>query len=280
MDMIYFDIPQKCPICGGDIQIRVSDKTENLYCLNAQCPGKLINRLEHFCGKKGLDIKGLSQATLEKLINWGWVNNFKDILKLQEHKDEWIKKPGFGTASVTKILFSIQLATHPAWLWRVIAAAGIPLIGSTASKALEKNFCTYAAFRKAVEDDFDFTELSDFGEATKQSILNFDYTDIDDAVFYGIEIKQGSSPIDITQSEQLKDIKVCITGKLKLFKNRDELKNLIKSLGGKTTETVINATCLINNNIDSTSSKNKAAKLKNIPILTEEDFISRYNIKL
>ena len=135
-------------------------------------------------------------------------------------------------------------------------------------------FKTYAKFRSAIEDDFDFTELPDFGEITSETLLNFDYSEIDDAVFYAITCK----PIEEKQNK-LDNITFCITGKLHNFKNRTELKNLIESLGGKVTDSVSSKTnYLINNDINSNSSKNKTAKSLNVPILTEEEFISRFTI--
>ena len=109
IDLPFLDMPEKCPVCGGEVAIRADNESEFLYCTSATCPGKLINRLDHFCGKKGLDIKGLSKATLTKLTEWGWVENINDLPKLVEHKDEWIKKPGFGAKSVQNILDAIEI---------------------------------------------------------------------------------------------------------------------------------------------------------------------------
>ena len=267
------DVIETCPICHSEVEIRQDGIAEICYCTNPNCPGKIINKLDHFCGKKGLDIKGISKATLEKLIDWEWVSCFKDIYRLQEHKKEWINKEGFGEKSVQNILDSIE-KSRTNDLWRVIAAAGIPNIGVTAAKQLANYFKTYAKFRSAIEDDFDFTELPDFGEITSEALLNFDYTEIDDAVFYAITC----NPIEEKQNK-LDNITFCVTGKLHNFKNRTELKNLIESLGGKVTDSVSSKTnYLINNDINSTSSKNKTAKSLNIPILTEEEFISRFTI--
>ena len=264
-------IPTECPYCGESTEIRQENESKVLYCTNPNCSGKLINRLDHFCGKKGLDIKGISKATLEKLIDWGWVLCFKDIYRLQEHKKEWITKEGFGEKSVQNILDSIE-KSRTNDLWRVIAAAGIPNVGTTAAKQLADYFKTYAKFRSAIEDDFDFTELPDFGEITANTLLNFDYSEIDDVVFYAITC----NPIEEKQNK-LDNITFCITGKLNKFKNRAELKNLIESLGGKVTDAVSSKTnYLINNDIDSTSSKNITAKKFNIPILTEQNFIEKY----
>ena len=99
----YLQIPKKCPICGSDTQIREENNSKILYCTNLNCPGLFINRLDHFCSKKGLDIKGLSKATLEKLIDWGWINSLSDIFELTNYQNEWIKQPGFGAKSVNNI---------------------------------------------------------------------------------------------------------------------------------------------------------------------------------
>ena len=112
MDMTFFLTPELCPVCGGATEIHTSDSgTQELYCSNPQCPGKLINRLDHFCGKKGLDIKGLSKATLEKLIDWGWLSTISDIYSLSAFRSEWITKPGFGEKSVDKILSAISASS-------------------------------------------------------------------------------------------------------------------------------------------------------------------------
>ena len=108
----YFSIPELCPICKKPTSIRKDLMTSNLYCGNPDCDGQFINKLEHFCGKKGLDIKGISKATLEKLINWGWIDNFASLFYLKDHREEWIKKPGFGEKSVDKILDSISNSSN------------------------------------------------------------------------------------------------------------------------------------------------------------------------
>lgn len=271
---LALSIPKICPICGEPTEVINNGGVKILVCSNPSCEGKLINRLDHFCGKKGLDIKGLSKMTLEKLINWGWVNEFQDILKLKEHRADWEQKSGFGKASVTKILDAIDAATHPAELWRVIAAAGIPLIGTTASKQLATKFKTYSAFRSAIEEDFDFTSLSDVGDVTAKSLLGFNYTEIDDAVFYGIEIKAVEEE-KIAEDSNIAGLNFVITGKVHIYKNRDELKTKVESLGGKVTGSVtVKTNYLINNDTTSTTAKNLKAKELGVPIISEEDFQS------
>ena len=135
----FINIPSVCPICGKPTAQRTDLTSTFLVCENPSCEGKLINRLDHFCGKKGLDIKGLSKATLEKLINWGWVSNYKDLFELKNYRAEWVKKPGFGAKSVDNILNAIE-SGRECELPAFIASLGIPLIGSTASKEIVKVF--------------------------------------------------------------------------------------------------------------------------------------------
>ena len=142
------DNPEFCPICQAATAIqRSADGVENLVCTNPQCEGKLINRLDHFVGKKGLDIKGLSEKTLEKLIDWGWINDITDIPKLKEHRTDWINKPGFGQASVDKILKAIDDRLAEAPLHAFISGLGIPLIGSRVAKQICEHVETWKEFR-------------------------------------------------------------------------------------------------------------------------------------
>ena len=123
------EIPKKCPYCGKPTEIRNDNGSKILYCTNNNCEGKLINKLEHFCSKShGLDIKGLSKATFQKLIDWEWLENLEGVFNLNQYRNEWIKKPGFGIASVDKILKSIEEHRHTT-LDAFISAIGIPLIG-------------------------------------------------------------------------------------------------------------------------------------------------------
>ena len=270
-------IPPVCPVCGGMVKIKQDIDSKSLVCINTLCEGKLINRLDHFCGKKGLDIKGISKATLEKLINWGWVDNYTDIFNLEVHKDEWIKKPGFGVKSVEKVLNSIKEGAN-CELHQFIAALGIPLIGSTASKELVKIFPTWAEFIQAIEGKFNFFTLNGFGAEMHHSLTKFNYNEANYIANHYIQFKIP----EITEAESGADLtgKVfVITGKLTHFKNRDEIKSRIEALGGKVTGSVSkNTHYLINNDVNSTSSKNMTAKSLGIPILSEEDFIETFGI--
>ena len=261
--------PKICPICGGDTYI----KDDFLYCSNPNCEGKFINRLDHFCSKKGLDIKGLSKATLEKLINWEWVNCFSDIFNLHQHRNEWYKKDGFGVKSVNNILQAIENSKNSE-LWRLIAAAGIQEIGTSASRVLANYYKTWDAFRAAVNNNEDFSHLPDFGFIMNKNIHNYsqeNWEDMDKIASY-MTISAAAAP----DTKKILEGKVfCITGKVNQWKNRDSLKEYIESLGGKVTGSVTSKTdYLINNDNTSTTQKNITAQKLNKPILTEENFVA------
>ena len=269
------DIPKICPYCGEPTEIRKDIDSEVLYCTNPQCGSKLINKLDHFCGKKGLDIKGLSKATFEKLIDWGWINNIEDVFTLTAHKNEWINKTGFGTKSVDKILTSIEEHKHTT-LNAFISAIGIPFIGKTVAADLAKEFKTYEDFRNAVRNKkYHFYDLPNFGIEMDNFLKTFDYSEADrisKLLFIEVPVVN-----NIQINNNLSGKTIVITGKLTKFKNRAELKSIIENHGGKVTDSISAKTnILINNDINSTSAKNKAAKARNIPIMTEEDFVRSY----
>ena len=270
--------PKECPICGAPTEIKESDSgTIELYCSSDTCEGKLINRLEHFCSKKGLDIKGLSKATLEKLIDWGWVTRTVDLFYLHQRRREWIEKPGFGIKSVDKILDAIELARHTT-LEKYLSAISIPLIGKTYARQLAQIYEDYNTFREVILQGEDFSQLEGFGPAMHDAIINFDYVEADRMVDMNI--------IDFVEEEgalensgnALEGKTFCVTGKIKHWKNRDELSAAITAAGGKVTSSVSSKTSyLVNNDINSTSSKNLKAKELNIPIITEEELLAMFN---
>ena len=268
----YFDIPDICPICGGRTGVETTQTTKLLLCLNEACPGKLVNRLDHFCGKKGLDIKGLSFATLNNLTKWGWVEKFSDLYHLSKYRAEWIGKAGFGEKSVNNILEAIEESRNVD-LCSFIAAIGIPMVGKTVSKLLTKYVTSYNDFRNKIKNNWDFAQIDGIGPEKSYAILNFDYTEADE-VFAELTEKAGTC----ANEETILDGKIfVITGSLTQFKNRTELKDKIESLGGKVAGSISSKTSyLITNNPDSGSAKAKTAKSLSIPILTEEEFIQKF----
>ena len=267
----YLTPPQNCPICGKATDYQMINESIQLICINPECEGKSLHRFVHFCSKKGLDIKGLSEATLEKLMDWGWLVELEDIFKLHNHKDEWVKKTGFGVKSVEKILDAIENSKNTT-LEKFISSLGIPLIGTNVAKDLCKYLLSYEDFREKIKNKYDFSNIDGFGYAKTDALWNFDYFEAD-CVYDHLNIN--SIEMSVEHSDKsLAGLTFVVTGKVNQFKNRTELQSFIESLGGKVSSSISSKTnYLINNDVNSTSSKNLKAKQLNIPIITEEEFM-------
>lgn len=271
----YFTLPYICPVCGGEVETRKEVDSEMLYCANPQCEGKLVNRIEHFFGKKGLDAKGISKATIEKLIDFGWVTRIRDMFDLSRFASEWKNIPGFGEKSVSNILGAIE-ASRNCNLESAIAAAGIPLIGRTVAKDLARRFTSYGAFKENIEGSFDFSSLGGYGYEMNKSLKTFDYTELDYIVENYLNIQEEKQEV---YEKKLQNLTFCVTGKVSVWKNRDELSAFIENLGGKVTGSVSkNTDYLINNDVNSTSAKNNKAKELGIPIISEQTFMDSFDI--
>ena len=263
-------IPTECPICHKETIVKQENDSKVLFCNNPNCEGKLLNRLDHFCSKKGLDIKGLSKATLEKLVDWEWINTYQDIFLLYQYKDRWIKKSGFGEASVNKILNAIKEA-QTTTLDKIIAAAGIPEIGSRVAKDLANHYNSWSEFRA----ETNFLQYNGIGEIMNNNLLTFDYDDLNLDYTINRLLSVKNEHKDNENVKFLDGKTFCITGKVHLFKNRTELQQDIESKGGSTVSSMSSKVdYLINNDINSTSSKNRVAKESGIPIITEENYIA------
>lgn len=272
-------IPSTCPICGSPTKIVKDNDSEVLMCTNDNCEGKLLGKISHASTKNALNIDGFSEATIQKFINLGWLKSIRDIYHLSEHLSEMYKLEGFGKKSVDKLLKSIEDSRNTD-LIRYIYAQSIPLIGHTASKAISK-FCNgdFDTFVKyMIENPSVFSEIDGIGSEMIKSLRKWWNDNCSEFVDFGINemhfIKKETSNIS---GSDLTGKSFVITGSLVQFKNRDELKEKIESLGGKVSSSISAKTeALINNDIESTSSKNKKAKSLNIPIISEEEFTTKY----
>lgn len=269
------EIPDRCPACGGKAVIKKVSDSEALYCENPTCKAKLLDRLVHFCSRNAMDIRGLSEQTLEKFMERGWLTCFEDIYKLKDHQDRMKVMEGFREKSVNNLLVAIE-ESRKTDLHRFIYALGIPLIGRTASKEIGKYFKgRYDNFYNALCEKFDWTQLPDFGKTMASALHGC----VDDG--FTEEINRLAKYFEFNRvrtssesSEKLAGKTFCITGTLEKFNNRDEMKTKIEELGGKVTGSVTSKTnYLINNDLESSSSKNKKAKELGIPIITEIDLL-------
>lgn len=270
----YLEIPKICPYCNTELIIKQENNSKILFCPNEQCESRLLNRVEHFFSKKGLNAKGLSKATIEKLIDWGWINGIKDVFILDAYAEDWKKKAGFGEKSVNNIITSIRESSNTD-LESVISAAGIPLIGRTVARQITNIFNTYEDFREAI-GSFDFSKIDGFGYEMNKSLKNYNYDELDYIVENFLTI---NNKIEERKEQKLEGLTFCVTGKIKQWKNRDELSNFITSLGGKVVGSVsANMDYLINNDINSTSSKNLRAKELGKQIIDEQTFMDMFDL--
>lgn len=265
-------IPDACPVCGGETEIRKNIDVKSLYCINPNCQAKKIKAFELFVSRDAMNIDGLSSATMEKLIDRGFIKEYADIFHLETWKESIIEMEGFGQKSYENMIESIEKARKTT-LPRVIYALGIPGIGVANAKMLSKAFgFDFEKMRAASIEEL--TEVDGIGtvlaKGWKDYFANPKQNEVVDHLLAELEIE-----IEHVDTELSLDGKVfVITGAVKQFANRNELKAYIEQRGGKVTSAVSTKTnYLINNDVTSNSSKNKKARELNIPILSEEEFL-------
>ena len=268
-----WELPNKCPNCGGNVEVHNENGSKTLHCINDNCPAKLLGKLVHFCSKNAINIEGMSEATLQFLIDKGWIKSFHDIYKLDYHRENWKEYDGFGDKSVDKLLDAIEDSRNTT-LDRFIYSLSIPQIGRSASKDIAKFFNNNYEEFKMYGTTINYTQIDGFGESMNNSLhkwLSENHIMMKELAkeFTFKKEKNNSSSVDLSGKTFV------ITGSLIHYKNRDELVSIIESMGGKVSGSVSAKTSyLINNDTQSSSSKNQKAKQLNIPIISEQDFIN------
>lgn len=273
-----FKIPSKCPICGQPTRIIKENDSEVLVCENSDCKGKLLGKLVHAASRNALDIENLSKSTIEKFINLGWLTSIKDIYYLKCHENEMKTLEGFGKKSVEKLLSSIEKSRNTT-LDRFIYSLSIPMIGKTVSKLIAekvnysiREFITTMETKRAVY----FSSLDGISDKKIYSTDSYWYK-YSNIVYELSKEFNFESPYVILDEipNTLQGKTFVVTGSVNHYKNRNELKADIVAHGGTVTGSISSKTSyLINNDINSTSSKNQKAKSLNIPIISEEEFLS------
>lgn len=271
-----FNIPSKCPICGQPTRIIKENDSEVLICENPDCKGKLLGRLVHAASRNALDIENLSESTIEKFINLGWLNSIKNIYHLSNHENDMKTIDGFGKKSVEKLLNSIE-KSRKTTLDRFLYSLSIPLLGKSASKmiaeSVDYNFNIFMQ-QMALTGAKYFKYIPGIGDTLINSLDNYFEKHCSDILQLSKEFIFESKSNRNT-NDLLKGLTFVITGSLNHYANRDELKSEIESYGGKVSGSISSKTSyLINNDVNSTSSKNSKAKSLNIPIISEKDFIN------
>ena len=267
------DIPKVCPVCGGPTKIRMENETKTLYCTNPRCQAKHVKAFALFASRDAMNIEGLSEATLEKFIMNGFIKDFTDIFHLERYEDEIKNMEGFGEKSYQNLQASIRNA-RVTTLPRLVYSLGIPNIGiSNARMICQALGNDPERVMNATEEELD--EIQGVGEVIAKTFAEYfadeEHRDIFRRLLDEVEIPEEETPAG---GQNLAGINFVITGSVEHFANRGEVKEEIEKRGGKVTGSVTSKTnYLINNDVNSTSSKNRKARELGIPIISEEEFM-------
>lgn len=265
-------IPDKCPVCGEKTQIRDVNDVKSLYCLNKECPAKHIKSFAHFVSRDAMNIDGLSEATLEKFIDNGFIREFADIYHIDRYEEQILTMDGFGMRSYENLLAAIN-NSRKTYLFKFIYSLGIENIGLSNSKMICREYDDDLTKIMNAEVD-ELVTIDGVGEVIAKTFSDY-FKDANNIRKINELLKEIVFEKDekSDSSDILKDKVFVITGSLNGYANRNEMKDLIEKLGGKVTGSVTGKTSyLINNDVTSSSSKNKKAKELGVPIISEDDF--------
>lgn len=270
------DIPEACPVCGGQTEVRQLNDVKSLYCTNPDCQAKKIKSFTLFTSRDALNIAGLSEATLEKFIGVGMIHEYADIFHLDRHQEEIVEMDGFGQKSYDNLIAAAEKASHTT-LPRMVYGLGVAGIGLANAKMICRHFKNdFEAMCHATVEEL--VEIDGIGEVLAQAWTAF-FSDgknnaIVDHLLAELTFEADEEENGEGADETFAGMNFVITGSLEHFKNRKELQELIERRGGKVTGSVTSKTnYLINNDVASSSSKNKKARELGVPILSEEEFL-------
>ena len=266
-------IPYTCPACGGETKIEDENGIRTLVCTNEFCSAKKIKSFSHFVSRDAMNVDGLSEATLQKMIDVGLLNEIYDLFTLKEHKEEILGLEGFGEKSFENLTKAIEDSRQPA-LANFIYSLGIPNVGLSNAKLICKHFKEdFKAIREAKAEDF--TAIDRNGPMIAEAMVSYFHTPHNEKILEELLKYVQFEKKEEVETEQILEGKTfVVTGSLNHFDNRKQLKEEIEQMGGKVTGSVSKKTdYLINNDKMSQSSKNKKAMELDIPILSEEDFL-------
>ena len=267
------EIPEVCPVCGGKTQIKQVNDVKTLYCINEDCQAKHVKSFAHFVSRDALNIDGLSEATLEKFIQHGFLKNFCDLYHLEKFRDEIIALDGFGEKSYENLLTSVENSRNTT-LPKFIYGLGIANVGLSNAKMIVQALGNdiekiIHAGRQELE------KIDGVGAVIADTFASYFENEKNKEEFYKLLQEMHIEKAQDNQNNQILTGKVfVITGSLEHFENRNQLKERIEQLGGRVTGSVTGKTSyLINNDSHSTSSKNKTAAKLGVPVITENEFL-------
>ena len=270
------DLPKEGPVCGYATEVKAENGIKTLYCPNSQCPAKHVKLFTLFVSRNGMNIDGLSEETLEKFIDAGYIKEFADIFHLDRYYEEIVATPGFGQKSYDNLMDSVEKA-RTVELSALIYSLGIPNIGSANAKLICKAFNNnIEKIRNASVEEL--IEIDGIGEIMAEKFCQY-FADEDNIKKLDNLLKEVNiaEPEENTTPQNMDGLTFVITGSVEHFANRNELKSYIEKHGGKVTGSVSAKTnYLINNDAMSASSKNKKAKQLGVEIVTEEVFLERW----
>lgn len=266
------EIPKSCPVCGGETEIRNEEGVETLYCTNEYCPAKKLKSFGHFVSRNAMNIDGLSESTLEKFIDSGYLDNFDDIYHLDRYKEEITGMEGFGDKSYAKLIEAVDISRKTT-VARLLNGLGIQGVGEANAKVIARYFKD--DLDKIINAGYDeLVEIDGIGNIMAGDIVRYfenkENCDTIEKLRQELEFQIEKN----TAKQIFEGMTFVVTGSLNHYDNRDTLKAEIESLGGKVAGSVSSKTSyLINNDVNSQSSKNKKARSLNVPVISEEDYI-------
>ncbi len=272
--------PSECPVCGKKTSVHEENGVKVLVCENEECLAKKIKSISHFVSRDAMNIDGMSEATIEKLVEKGLLHGLAGLFTLSKYKDEITEMEGFGKRSFEKLVQAAENAKKTT-VAKFVYSLGIPNIGLSNAKMVCKYMDNdFERVRHASKEEL--VEIDGIGEVIAESFANFfeepGNNKIVDDLLEVIEFEKEETN---QEEEDMAGINFVITGKVNIFANRNSVKEIIEARGGKVTGSVTSKTnFLINNDVLSNSSKNKKAKELDIPIITEEEFIKKFDINL
>ncbi len=270
-------IPKTCPVCGGETMIKQDNDVKSLYCINPECLAKKIKSFTHFVSRDAMNIEGLSEATIEKLIAKGLIKELADIFHVKDFKEEITTMEGFGEKSFRNLVASVEKARTPI-LAKFIYSLGIANVGLANAKLICKEF-EYDFNKVSNATTEELTQIPQIGDVIAEAFVSYFQKPENKLIIEDLLKEITFEKETVAEgSEKLKGLTFVITGSVEHFSNRNEVKDVIEQHGGKVTGSVTAKTnYLINNDNTSNSSKNKKAKELGIPVITEEEFIQLIN---
>ena len=267
------DIPETCPVCGGATRIAMENETKTLYCTNPRCQAKHVKSFSLFVSRDAMNIEGLSEATLEKFIANGYVKDLTDLFHLDRYAEEIKNMDGFGEKSYENLQNSVDNA-RTTTLPRLVYSLGIPNIGIANAKVICRALGNDPErVMNATAEELD--EIPGVGDVIAKVYVDYfadeEHRDVFRRLLEEVHIPKEEETAD---SQKFAGVNFVITGSVEHFANRAEVKEEIEKRGGKVTGSVTSKTnYLINNDVNSTSSKNRKARELGIPIISEEEFL-------